>query len=433
MTQTVSGKAKPVPFLFRAVRVIIVLAVALGLARFLISMKKAPEKQAVDQAPPSVEVVAATPESKVMTVEAYGTVAPRRSVKISAEVSGRIDQMHPAFVAGGRIEKGALLIAIDPESYELEKDSAQVRVTQSTADIENYEQEIENLRADIALSKASLALAQKEFNRVSALTKNQFASKTLLDQTEQQVLQSKIQLQALQNRMALTDTVMAQKKAALAMARLDYEKADLAFSRTRIRAGFDGFVLEKSAEQGEYVTIGQTLGVIYQNGQLDVEISIPIEKTRWLNSLSDAAALPRARIRLANPNGLAEHEWEGQVARLKARIDEQTRTLPLVVEIRTQGENDRVLGLKPGAFVKCLLIGRTIDNLFVLPRHLIRPGDTLFTVVGQQLKIKKINILRKFGEQIYIDQGLNAGDLIVSSPLPGALDGMALTIREDEK
>ncbi len=86
-----SGIKKVPSFLFRFLRVVIVLIIAVALAQFLISLKKEPEKKEIINNPVSVRVITAKPVSKVMTVEAYGTVKPGKLVKITAEVSGRID------------------------------------------------------------------------------------------------------------------------------------------------------------------------------------------------------------------------------------------------------------------------------------------------------------------------------------------------------
>lgn len=420
--------------IFRAVRVILVLVVAVALARFLISLKKEPEKKEITKTPPSVNIIVATPISKQMTVEAFGTVKPRKSVKIAVEVPGRIVSLHSSFIEGGMIQKGELLATIDPQTYTLEKSAALVRIDQARTDIENFKQEIENLKTDISLSTASLKLAQKELDRVKSLTQSKYASKNSLDRTEQQVLQARMALQALENRLRLSDTVMETKKAALAMARVDFSKADLALKRTRIKADFNGFVIEKNAETGEYINPGQALGIMYEKNKFDVDIRIPIEKVGWLKALLKRQTVPKVSIVMANANGKENLEWEGQLARIKANIDEQTRTLPLTIEI-SDANKDNYMGfdLKPGAFVKCKIIGEMIHGIYELPRHLVKQGDLVYTVVDNKLKFKKINVLRKYEESVYIDNGLSNGDKIISSPLPGALEEMALTVIQNGK
>jgi multidrug efflux pump subunit AcrA (membrane-fusion protein) len=111
----------------------------------------------------------------------------------------------------------------------------------------------------------------------------------------------------------------------------------------------------------------------------------------------------------------------------------------MTLEIQT-GNNDAANGsratlfdLKPGTFVNCKIIGETRENIFVLPRHLLKPGDILFIVNDSQLEKRQVTVLRKFEDQVYINGGLVDGDKIIVSPLPGAIEGMELIIRENEK
>ncbi|MCD4720608.1 MAG: efflux RND transporter periplasmic adaptor subunit [Desulfobacula sp.] len=429
-----SGVKKFISFFLRFLRVVIVLAIAIALAKLLISLKKEPEKKEIVKTPPSVKVMVATPVSKVMTVDAYGTVKPRKLVKIAVEVPGRIDYIHPFFIEGGVINKGEVLIGIDQRSYKLDRQAGQVRVRQAKTAIESLKQDIENLRNDIMLSKANVTLTQKEFKRVKALSENQFASKNSLDKAEQQHLQAKIALQNISNRLLLTDTLMEQKNAALAMARVDFQKADLAFNKTQIKAGFHGFVLDKFAEVGEYINPGQVIGSIYQKESLDVDVRIPLEKMKWIESFFENGKTPDANVMVANLDGMKPFVWNAKVVRVKAKIDEKTRTLPMTLEILNPDVKIKnIFNLKPGTFVKCSIIGETYENIFVLPRYLLKRDNILFTVNDNHLKMKRVNVLRKFEDEIYINEGLSPGDKVIFSPLPGAIEGMELNIKLNGK
>ena len=427
-----SKSEKTVSFLLRFVRVMIVLIIAGGFATLLIALKKEPEKKEIILSPPSVKVIVATPVTRVMTVDAFGTVKPRKLVKIVAEVPGRIDYLHSSFIEGGMIHKDQLVVGIDQRSYTLEKQAADVRIRQALTDIESLNQDIENLKNDIELSRANEDLAKKELMRITALHENQFASRNSLDKVEQQYLQARIALQNINNRLSMTGTLMEQKKAALAMARVDSRKADLALEKTHIKSEFDGFVLEKFAEIGEYVNPGQPLGSMYQKGKLDVDVSIPLEKMEWIKSFFENRGTPQARVMVANTDYIGPQIWDARVARIKAKIDEKTRTLPMTLEIfSAEEEPSEIFDLKPGTFVKCIIAGETFENIFVLPRHLLNPDNRLFMVVDNHLEIKTVNVLRKFEEEIFINAGINPGDKIISSPLPGAREGMALAVKQN--
>lgn len=420
-------------FMFRLVRVALVLLVACAGAFWLYENRTLPEKQTKQAPVPMVRVMALAPESKVMTVTAFGTVKPRREVRISPEVPGRIITLHPGFAAGGSFKKNALLAGIDPEPFRLDLQAAQVRISQAQADIRSLEQEIKNLEKDKVLYQAALALAQKELDRIQNLTARDFASQNTLDRAEQQVVTARIQRQAVTSRLALTRPLMAQKQAALAMARVDAQKADLALQKTQIRADFDGFVLVRYARAGEYVSPGQVLAVIYEKGALDVDVKIPLEEMRWLPMESAQGTPPEARVTLANVDGMGDRSWEASVARVHAAVDEQTRTLPLTLEIQGPLENAPAPGmdLKPGAFVQCRILGRQKEGVYTVPRHLLKPGDLLFLATDGLLEIRPVQVLRKVADTVYIDAGLDPGDRVITTPVPGAVEGMALDSRAD--
>lgn len=427
-----SHSKKNLPVILRFLRVVIILLIAIGLAKLLISMRKPPEKKAVILQPPSVKVMTVQPVPVTMRVEAFGTVKPGKLLKIAAEVQGRIDYIHPGFIEGGRIRKGEEIIKIDPRSYRLSQEAARVKVSQARTDIKKFKQDIDNLKKDISLTTASLELAKKEFKRIQALTLNKFASKNNLDQAEQQYIQAQIQSQNLNNQLLLTDTLMEQKRQILAMAKIEYGQADLAMEKSIITAEFDGFVLSKSVEAGEFINPGQVMGSMYQSNDFDVDIRIPLEDLKWVGDILEGNGTFKADVSPANDEGSAPTGWEGRVKYIKAKIDETTRTLPITLDIlpHASGSGDHA-PIKPGLFVKCSIRGKTFENIFVLPRSVLKRNHMLYTVDNGHLKIKPVHIVRRYQDNVYIDQGLSPDDHIIISPLPGAIEGMALTIKQD--
>lgn len=419
-------------FILRFVRVILVLAVASALGLWLFSIRETPDRQAVEQIPPGVRVVEVQSETQQMFVEVLGTVTPRNRVNVAVEVAGRIETMHPAFREGGRIEKDQVMIEIDGRSFILDRAAAKARVDQAKADIDYLTQDIDNLSSDVTLAEANMALALKEVERIEALTQREFASKTSLDKARQQYLAARIQVQTTRNRLALAGPLMAQKQAALALARNDVQKRDLILEKSRIPAPFTGFVLSRQVEEGEYVNPGQVLGTIYRARALDVDVRIPLEDLKWIRPLFDSGQMPEAQVRMANPVSDDPRSWPARVARIKADIDEKTRTLPLTLEILPDSEPDRgnpLMTLKPGAFVRCRIAGERFDGIHVLPRHLMHPGNQVYVVTDDRLDIRQVSVLRKFNNQVFIESGLMPGDQVVASPLPGAVDGMAVTVK----
>ncbi len=419
-------------FLFRLVRVIVIIAIGAAVAFWLFVSREKPEKIAVVQAPPKVQCVKAVSGNSVMTVEAFGTVTPRNSVKLAMEAAGRIDYIHPGFREGAQVKKGDTLLGIDQRTLVLSEKNARVRVEQASADIRLLEQETKNLKADAQLAESNMKLSLKELERVKALTKNQFASKNSLDKAEQQSLAAKTQLQAVTNAMELLPARMALKQSVLSAAQVALDQAILMLEKSEIKAPFDGFVLARQVEILEFVNPGQALGVIYEKDALDVDVRIPLEELQWLGAVFENGNQPKVLVTIANLDDLTSPVWPGRVVRIKAAIDEKTRTMPMTVEIGSLEIRDPLLALKPGVFVKCRINGEKRVT-FPVPRHLMRSPDTLFLAVDDCLVIRKVQVIRRFEDTVFIAKGLSDGDLIIQSPLPGAVDGMALTVTQAVK
>jgi multidrug efflux pump subunit AcrA (membrane-fusion protein) len=115
-----------------------------------------------------------------------------------------------------------------------------------------------------------------------------------------------------------------------------------------------------------------------------------------------------------------------------AQMDDRTRTLPLVVEVDEPSsvtENPGSLRLRPGMFVSVKIKGKEVDQAFVIPRHVVYPGDIVYTVEDNHLKIKPVNILRAYKESVIVNKGLSEGDQIIKTPLSTAADGMLVRVK----
>jgi len=100
-----------------------------------------------------------------------------------------------------------------------------------------------------------------------------------------------------------------------------------------------------------------------------------------------------------------------------------------VNEATSPEENQQALRLRPGMFVTVEIKGRQMKQVFVLPRHLVYPGEVVYTVEGNRLKVKSVKVLRAYKDSVIVSEGLTEGDLIIKTPLSAASDGMLVRIK----
>ena len=416
--------------LFKTARVFAVLLVALAIAVTLVILRPKAKRQIPVEKGRLVEVFSAKSEDVQMLVESFGTVAPRESLNLVAQVRGPIVDLSPNFKEGGFIKNGTRLIQIDPRTYGLEVKRRKVQIKQSEAELKRLKQEMVNLQSRVKIAKSDATLAENEYLRLKKLIERNVIAQSQLDKSEQAYLASLERLQALENQMALIGPQKEQLIATRDMANVMYEQAKLDLERSSIEAPFDGWVLEKEIEVGQHVNVGQQLGCIYRSGQLDIEVRIPAKDFKWLPAGLGRDTPVAADVTFENAD--QNYTWTGQVTRIKATMDERTRTLPMVIEVDEPaiGQPEKNLfRLRPGMFVTVKIKGKKIEQAFVVPRYVVYPGDVVYIVEDNHLRIKEVNIVRSYKDLIIINEGLSEGELIVKTPLSSVKDGMSVRLK----
>ncbi len=418
--------------LFKTVRVVVVLLVAMAIAVVLVKLRPRAEKQERPSSGRLVEVVRTRLQTLPMVIEAYGTVAPRESLKLVAEVRGQVVGMHPNFIEGGFVRSGEVLLTIDTRDYELAVRRTKVGIRQAQAERDRLEQEILNLDASLKLARSDVDLALAEANRFKKLAGKNMSSQSVLDKADRQYLTSRERLQSLENQLAVTGPSRIRLESQLEMAKVTMEQAILDLERCRIEAPFDAWVTQKKVEAGQHLAVSQSVGSIYRAGAFDIEVKIPVGDLAWFPEVDNANEGLPAEVLFTE--ALQPKVWHGRVARVKAAMDPTTRTLPVVIEVdepATEDATSRAINrLKPGMFVTVKIQGRQVENVHRLSRHLIHDGNTVYLAADEQLNIKPVTILRSFKQTVLISDGLSDGDLIITTPLSGAVTGMRIRINE---
>ena len=421
--------------LFKTVRVAVVLLVAVVIAVVLVQLRPRAEKQARTSDGRLVEVVRTRSQTLPMIVDAYGTVTPRESLKLVAEVRGQVVAMHPDFIEGGFVKSGEVLLTIDPRDYELAVRRAKVGIRQAQAELDRLAQDILNLNASLKLARSDVDLALAEVNRFKNLAGKNMTSQSVLDKANRQHLTSRERLQALENQLAVTGPDRIRLESHLEMARVAMEQAILDLERCQVDTPFDAWVTQKAVEAGQHLAAGQSVGSIYRAGAFDIEVKIPMGDLVWFpDDVGSGEGLP---VEVLFMETATPKLWHGRLARVKAALDQTTRTLPVVIEVDEPTPGDSIIyaadRLKPGMFVTVRIQGRQVENVHRLPRHLVHDGDTVHLAVDDQLSIRPVTILRRFKQSVLISHGLSDGDLVVTTPLSGAVPGMRIRLKTDDE
>ena len=82
--------------------------------------------------------------------------------------------------------------------------------------------------------------------------------------------------------------------------------------------------------------------------------------------------------------------------------------------------------LQPGMFVEVVITGRTLKDVFVIPRSAVHNSDELWVAQDGILRIRKVEIARRDKRFVYVTAGLEEKSDIVVSNLDIVTDQMKI-------
>lgn len=382
-------------------------------------------------------------EEKRILISGFGTVRPRNEVKVVAEVSGRVIFRSEGFRDGGFVKQGEILFVIDPADYKLAIAQRKAEIAQLEADIQRLGQEEKNYKADLAIATRHLDVVQKEVERNRKLHKQGVISPNQLDVSVQAFLRQEREVQATRNSLSLVKPNLAQKRAALEVTETRLQEALLNLERTQFAAPFNARVRGTNLEVGDYIREGNSVGSIYDTSVLEVPVSVPVEDARWIFRRRKVESFPRTQEEVEKFFPRAKvlwsrfgqtFEWDGRVVLVGAGLEETTRALTLTVEV-PEPLKKWVPGAYPplvvGMFVRVIIQGITIPDVFVIPRSALHPGDRIYVFRDGTLNVRPAEVIRKGQDEVVIKNGAHEGERLILSAIPAAVPGMKIRTVDD--
>jgi len=366
----------------------LVIFVCAVLTVILIKFGRRAQPEPLESIPPVVEVLRVELISKEFTIPSQGTVRAATSIPLMSELDGVVTEVAPVFQQGGFFSKGDVLLRLDQTDY----------------------------KALVAQAESQLAAARLKLDTIQAESK--------LARQDWEALSSQFDEAA--TPLLLREPQLKESQAAVRAAGAGLIKARKDLERTQIRAPFDGRILVKTADQGQFVRRGQELARVFDISKVEVLLPVAVSQLAFLDprfgvpggSTSDHSV----RVELTGSYAGIEHTWEGWIFRTTGGLDERSRMISLVAEVTDpfglqQGE-PVAAPLQVGAFVKAEIHGIERSGTFTLPRSAIMEGSQVMLVDQEnQIQFRDVVVLQYDGGEAVIGSGLRDGDVVCLSTL----------------
>ncbi|MEO0495984.1 MAG: efflux RND transporter periplasmic adaptor subunit [Pseudomonadota bacterium] len=323
-------------------------------------------------------------------INTNGFMSAARQLDLAAETSGRIVELHPAIPDHGQFAQGDVLLRLDDRQ-------ALASLAQITANRES--------------ALAQLALLDKQLERTRSLREQGIVPQGQLDELESREAEINATLRGLE---------------------ANEQAAELSLANTIVRAPFDGRVLEQLAEEASVISAGTPVARIYSNDEIEVEIAIREDEATLLPDLFGA---PEIAARVETDFAGRRYGWDARIARVERRIDDQTRTIDVTLQLTNPESGDAVghsaepIPALLNAYVDVMLLAPAAGEVFVAGAQSIRNGGAVWLAADGQLSVQPVNVLHRNGSDVYFQSVDLAPDAeIITSPLASISDGMEIEV-----
>jgi RND family efflux transporter MFP subunit len=347
-----------------------------------------------------VEVATAEASLRERTAEAPGTVRAANIAVIAPQVMGTIASIPVS--AGSRVEKGALLAAIDDAEIRARMAAAEGAVAEAEAALE------EASRA-VVQAEAGRTLAETTYERFRALHEERIVTRQEFDEVEAgRTVAVQEHERALHRR--------ARAAAGIDRARAQADAARAALSHARVTAPFAGVVTEKRVDAGSMAAPGAPIVVLEDTRRYRLEASVPESRLGALR-VGD-----RVRVALDAYPG---KEIDGKVSEVAPAVDPATGTFAAKVDL------PRDLAVRTGMFGR-VRFPTGAETVVTVPREAVRlvGGDEELFAVGNDNVARRVIVKtgEAFDGRVEILSGIGPGTRVAVSPIDRLEDGARVEV-----
>ena len=351
----------------RYIYIIILLVLCLvsfGLGYFLFSTDNLKETKAIPiNDSISLNVMPIISEDVVVKSNYVGYVEAINQVSIIPYISGYLQNI--PIKAGQYVNRGDLLVTINPDEYKAKLDSTTANVLQA---------------------QASFEYNKSYYDRVKKSGKNTF-SETEIDNAKNNYLQA---------------------QALLKNAEANRNFAQINYNYTTINAPISGLIGNFNLSIGDYVSPSSNpLLTIMQIDPIRVVFSLT--DTEYLNMKKDGLLFKDSVIKLKLSNG-ENYEHVGEFKYTDNKINKQTNSLAIYVYFKNNKQQ-----LFPNAFVT-VEVNKTFKNIVSIDKNFIKiKNNGYFITIARDNKIEEIpiKIISDKDNKYLLKNTFKLGDMIV--------------------
>jgi RND family efflux transporter MFP subunit len=339
---------------------------------------------------PEVRVATVRASDSKISVSLPATTTAFEAANIFARTSGYVEKRYVDI--GDRVKAGELLADITAPELDHQIAQAQATLAQDEATLQQ--------------TQASRELAQVTNTRDSNLVQKGWL-------TLQQGDNDRLTLQAQQAAVGVAQSNITAQQAQIRI--LEQEKA-----YQRVVAAFDGVITQRNIDNGSLVQSGSTfMFTLMHPDVIRTQVYVPQDEAFGLGPGVDAV------VRVPE---IPDRGFPGKVTRIASALQPGSRTLLTEIDVPNPDG-----ALSPGIYCTVeLFIPRKTPSMIIPSDAVVFDRDGLHVAVVENgtAHLKKVAIVRDFGTEVEVHDGVKPGDQVILNPMVNLTEGSKVAVRK---
>jgi multidrug efflux pump subunit AcrA (membrane-fusion protein) len=413
-----SHKTISLLLLSASLTLVALLAIACGGSKANVRQEQA------NSAPVAIDVTTATAIVRELPqyFEATGSLTGDEQTDVAPSIAGKVVAV--GVDMGSYVKRGQMIVRLDDVDSKLRVQQQQAQLDQMKASLRQAEEKV-GVRSgqsfnlsnvpEVANAKVALDLAEKNFRRSEKLIESGDISRAQYDQQKslrdqlREVYEAALSL-ARQNYAAV---MTARANVANAESQLNLARRSLSYAL--VFSPIDGFVSERTADLGEYVSPSTKVATIVRINPLRVRIDIPEQAIPAINVGQSVSVTTSA---------WPDKNFSGRIARVSPNVTPSSRTLTVEAEIENSSG-----ALKPGQFATIRILQSRAQPAVLVPARAVRTEagvSRVFVIKDGHVQERVVQLGQTEGDLIQIKNGIAGDELVATSNIEQLGDGMAV-------
>ena len=403
---------------------LVILGLGAGGLMYLVMTKPVVEPEIVEE---RVWIVAAMPAEvtdQSLNLELFGSLVAARDVELRSLVGGEVIEVGENFREGSILEKGALLVAVDPFEFQARLDENQAGLLEAKSRLKELIATEKSEQTALSRDREVLEREVRNVERSESLSKRGNISTKALDDARSTLSRQRQTVELREAQLDILKARIGQQKAVIERLGVGVRRAERDLSNTRLVAPFKGYVAEVSAEFGKNIDARDKVARLIDADQLEARFLLSDSQYGLL--VADAAGIIGRQVTVKWKSGNTELAFVGEVARLSSEISSVTGGVEVYAELKT---NANINLLRPGAFVDIVLSGNSYQNVVKLPEYSVFGDNLIYVVKKGRLEPRKVEIIARNGGELFVRGDVASDELVITSRFPEIGPNLKVEVR----